>query len=365
MELNRIEGATAWRGPEIQMSQDGVHVMSDGELAEVAKALEHLEKAGDLDLLGITRENFPLDRFGTFLIQQQATLRSGRGFLLLRGLSRGNFSDDQMARIYFGLGAYLGHPLPQSYLGDVLGHVINISDIEEKPRGYHAGGAQDMHTDSCDIVALLCLRRAKSGGASRIVSVATVHNAILDENPELLKALYGTYIFRRTDIDAKYGAGVTTRPISIFSRESGALSCYLSVTYPRRAVEMGEATMSPLQVEALAAIERIASSPENYFDMSIEQGDIQFLNNRVLLHGRTDYVDFPEMARRRHMMRFWLQVPSWEPMPDSQIMHTKEDHDLWGARRIKNMELPSVYLDGLRKQAARAEESKRRSTVST
>ena len=342
--FSAVDGPVAWRGPDIQGRVDGVHVLSDRHLAEVDRALDHLKSLEDTDLLEINTTNFPLDDLGRFLREQRRELHEGLGFLLLRGLSPDRYGADDMARIYFGLGAYLGAPLPQSYLGDVLGHVIDVSDIEEKPRTYHAGGGLEMHTDSCDIVALLCLRSAKSGGASRIVSVPTIHNVLLAEKPELLDALYGTYVFRRTNIDAEHGAGVTTRPISIFSRASGALSCYLSATYPRRAVEMGDAVMTPLQIEALAAIERVASSPEYYFDMNIREGDIQFLNNRVLLHGRTDYQDHQELARRRHMMRLWLELPSWPAMPDSQVMHTPDDHALWLKRRRRHMELPSNYL---------------------
>ena len=342
--LSAVDGHIAWRGPDMKDRLDGVHVLADRHLGEIDKALQHLKSLQDIDLPEINTSNFPLSDLGDFLREQQRDLRDGLGFLLLRGLSPDRYADDDMARIYFGLGAYLGSPLPQSYLGDLLGHVIDVSDVEEKPRTYHAGGGLEMHTDSCDIVALLCLRGARSGGASRIVSVATIHNVLLDESPELLEALYGTYIFRRTSIDAEHGAGVTTRPISIFSRDTGALSCYLSATYPRRAVAMGDAVMSPIQLEALAAIERIASSSDYYFDMNIRPGDIQFLNNRVLLHGRTDYQDHQELARRRHMMRLWLELPSWPAMPAAQVMHTRDDHALWLRRRRRLMELPSNYL---------------------
>ena len=73
-----------------------------------------------------------------------------------------------------------------------------------------------------------------------------------------------------------------------------------------------------LQIEALEQMKRIAASPEVYLDMSIGEGDIQFLNNRTILHGRTAYDDSPDIPRRRHMMRLWLEVPSWPPLPCSR-----------------------------------------------
>ena len=102
--------------------------------------------------------------------------------------------------------------------------------------------------------------------------------------------------------------------------------------------------MTPLQREALDEVQRIAASPDTYLDMSIGEGDIQFLNNRLLLHGRTDYEDHPEIARRRHLMRLWLKVPGWPAQPKGQAMHTAEDHPLWLRQRTPYMEVPSQYL---------------------
>ena len=116
-------------------------------------------------------------------------LRNGCGFLMLRGLPRDRYSDDDMARIYFGLGAYIGTTMTQSYLGDLLGHVVDVSDLEPKSRGYRKGGGQLMHTDSCDIIGLMCLRTAISGGESRISSALTVHNWLAEHRPDLLEVL--------------------------------------------------------------------------------------------------------------------------------------------------------------------------------
>jgi len=71
------------------------------------------------------------------------------------------------------------------------------------------------------------------------------------------------------------------------------------------------------QIEALDLFDELANSPQLYLDMEFEPGDIQFLNNRAILHGRTDYEDAPEIATRRHMLRLWLQMPSWPLLPGS------------------------------------------------
>lgn len=339
-----IEGPTAWQGSLIDYRKEGMHVLSADEIAEIDAALAHLRGLGEVDFPDITTARFPLPSLGAVLGRLAHDLRYGRGFLLLRGLPRERYALDDIARIYFGLGAYIGRPLPQSYQGELLGHVIDVSDIEDQARGYHAGGAQRMHTDTCDIVALMCLRAAKSGGVSRIASAAAVHNRLLEEHPDLLAALYGEYVFRRMELDAEFGSGVLVKNVVIFSRESGELSCNVSGSYPSRAVAAGDAVMTKLQGEALAALQRIAASPEFHLDMSIGEGDIQFLNNRTILHGRTGYEDWPDVARRRHLMRMWLEVPSWPDLPANQGMHDSRDHKLWLRQRRPFMEVPSRYL---------------------
>jgi hypothetical protein len=201
-----------------------------------------------------------------------------------------------------------------------------------------------MHTDTCDIVSLLCLRAAKSGGISRIVSAAAVHNRLLETRPDLAATLYGDYVFRRMDLDAEFGDGRLVKRVVIFSRATGEFSCNISGSYPHRAVTAGDAVMTPLQVEALEEVARIASSPEFYLDMNIGEGDIQFLNNRILLHGRTGYEDWPEVARRRHLLRLWLRVPSWPALPENQGVHSPADQPLWLRQRRPFMEVPSHYL---------------------
>jgi hypothetical protein len=321
-----------------------MHLLSTDEIGEVDAALRHLLSLGDMDFPQITPVTFPLPTLGGRLTRLGEELRFGRGFMLLRGLPRERYSADDIARIYVGLGAHIGALLPQSYLGELLGNVLDVSDIEQQARGYHAGGAQRMHTDTCDIVSLMCLRAAKSGGISRIVSAAAVHNRLLETRPDLAATLYGDYVFRRMEMDAKFGDGLLVKRVVIFSRATGEFSCNISGSYPSRAVKAGDAVMTPLQIEALEEVARISSSPEFYLDMNIGEGDIQFLNNRILMHGRTGYEDFPEIARRRHLLRLWLCVPSWPALPENQGVHSPGDQPLWLRQRRPFMEVPSRYL---------------------
>ena len=342
--MTPLDGPAVWRGSEIDLGHEGVRVLTAAEIDEIDAALAHLHSRGDVDFPAITPATFPLPTLGGQLAGLGEELRVGRGFLLLRGLPRERRPLDDVARIYYGLGAHIGRPAPQSYLGELLGHVIDVSDVEADARGYHKGGAQGMHTDNCDIVSLFGVRGAKSGGISRFVSVAAVHNRMLEERPDLVAALYGGYVFRRMERDAELGDGALVKNVVIFSRASGQLTCNVSGAYPHRAVRAGDWRMSDLQAEALAELKRISMLPELYLDMTIGEGDIQFLNNRTILHGRTGYEDWPEVAQRRHLMRLWLEVPSWPSLPDNQGMHGPADHPLWLRQRRPLMEVPSRYL---------------------
>src|ERR1700722_10364219 len=291
-----VEGQGAWLGSHIDYREEGMHMLSPDEVAEIDAALAHLRSLGEVDFPGITPVTFPLPTLSGLLTRLGEELRFGRGFMLLRGLPRERYSADDIARIYVGLGVHIGALLPQSYLGELLGNVLDVSDIERQARGYHAGGAQRMHTDTCDIVSLLCLRAAKSAGISGIAGAAAVHDRLLETRPDLVATLYGEWVFRRMELDAELGDGRLVKRVVIFSRGSGEFSCNISGSYPRRAVEAGDAVMTSLQLEEVA---RLSASPEFYLDMSIGEGDIQFLNNHILLHGRTGYEDWPEVARRR------------------------------------------------------------------
>ena len=352
MYLTPVEGPAVWEGSRIDLRKEGVRVLSSAEIDEIDAALRLLHSLGEIDFPEITPQRFPLPRLGGYFAGLGEELRFGRGFLLLRGLPRERYSLDDLARIYVGLGAHIGRLSPQSYQGELLGHVIDVSDIEAEARGYHAGGPQRMHTDNCDVVSLLCVRAAKSGGVSRFVSAAAVHNRILEERPDLLEALYGEYVFRRMERDAEFGDGALVKQVVIFSRESGEFSCNVSGSYPRRAVAAGDAVMTARQSEALDALKRISASPDLYLDMTIGEGDIQFLNNRTILHGRTGYEDWPEVAQRRHLMRLWLEVPSWPSLPDNQGMHGPADHPLWLRQRRPLMEVPSRYLAEMTRRQA-------------
>ncbi|BBK44645.1 hypothetical protein STVA_46650 [Allostella vacuolata] len=341
----KITGKSVWKGPEVDYRAEMMHRFSDQEVAEIDAALR---TCGERDIPEITRETFPLPTFGAKMAVLRDQLLDGRGVVLMRGFPRERYTADQMARIYVGLGAHFGQPVSQSWQGQLLGSVIDISDVVEKVRGYNAGGGMNFHIDgsACDIVALMCLRAAKSGGASRIVSVAALHNALLERRPDLVEVLYRGFYHRNHEMDAKHSLFPvqSDHRLPFLSQRDGRVTCLASGCI-RYAVQYGGVDMTPIEIEAYDEWQRMAQSDEFYLDMNFEEGDIQFLNNRNVMHARTEYEDHPEVARRRHMLRLWLQVPEWPARESNQIFMNKVDCQHWQDKnRRPFMELPSNYL---------------------
>lgn len=323
-------GRRVWMGREFEGERDWVYQLPEAAIAEVEARVADL-RARSVTLETIGQDDFPLHSIADDLAKMRKEIEHGRGFVMIRGLQREDYTDDEFGMIFWGFGTHFGHGQPQSYLGERLGHVIDVSDEEEEARAYHRGGHIGMHTDSCDIVALLCLYPAKSGGASRLASAHMVHNLLIERHPELLRSLYEGYLYRSTAPDAR-GAGrspLTPYKVPVWKLNGDWLDTYYVRGYIRRAIAAGDTTLGADELRALDTLDAIAQEPGVFLDMDFRPGDMQFVNNRVIFHGRTDYVDHEEKALRRHLLRLWLQVPSWPPISRVQNTHTDEEKWLW------------------------------------
>ena len=192
-------------------------------------------------------------------------------------------------------------------------------------RYYTVGGALEMHMDPVDVVGLLCLKKAVRGGESRIASSAAVHNAVLEERPDLVRVLRKGFHYTSRQEDKAAGAPpVTPHRVPVFGDIDGRFAAFLLPIAIRNAEKAG-APLSPVEREALEAVGRTAARPDLAFEMDLEPGDMQFLNNRLILHGRADYRDSPDPERKRHMLRLWLMMPGWPPRPETMTMHARHD----------------------------------------
>ncbi|MGI9409106.1 MAG: TauD/TfdA family dioxygenase, partial [Hyphomicrobiaceae bacterium] len=200
-----VTGPSAWRGPAMAASTEWLHHLSDDDVAEIEAAVTPLAER-EVDIARITRSDFPLPNLAPKLTAICDEVIDGRGFALLRGLPVERWSVRQSATAYFGIGCYFGNARMQNGKGHILGHVRDLGrDALNDPtaRVYQTRERQTFHTDSCDIVALLCLKTAKSGGASALVSSMTIYNEMLRRRPDLLVHLFtGLCTDRRGEVPA-------------------------------------------------------------------------------------------------------------------------------------------------------------------
>ncbi len=311
-----IEGASAWYGPDIvNRSHEWLHRLDAAEVADVNQAVAALIEGGT-PILDVDRENFPLPNLGPVLDAIQDDVVNGRGFVLIRGLPVDTYSIEEAALAYFGIGAYFGWAIPQNAKGHVLGHVRDIGLDPNNPehRVYGTRARHLYHTDSCDIVGLLCLRTAKSGGQSKIASSVTVYNEMLKRRPDLVEVMAQPfYLDRKGEIPEGKGPYYQ---MPIFNTYGG----YLTTTYSRDFITAAQRfdevpRLTDEQVEAMDLADELAGSDEIRLDMDFRPGDIQFLHNHQMLHSRTPYQDYPEPERKRHLLRLWLAPPNSRPLP--------------------------------------------------
>ncbi len=309
------EGEALWQGSDPELAKQKWRIeLSGGEIREVEQALDHVRHSACKNLTQMTDDpsEFPLHTLADKLSILGKQLQNGPGFFVLGGLPIGNYESEEIAIILRGISSYLGFCVSQNYRGDLIGQVIDRSDELPEPRRYEAGGEFRMHIDPIDIVGLMCVRKAKQGGESRIVSALALHNALLDERPDLLEVLYqGFYLFRPHP-DRGESEALTAEKVPFFAADSdGGFASYFLPDPVIQAVDRNYVTLSSLEREALDYAEKIAAREELTLSMQLVPGDIQFLNNRKILHSRAGYEDFPEKQRRRLMLRIWLMNPQW------------------------------------------------------
>lgn len=306
----------AWRGCDMADSSDWICELSPDDIVELESALAHAKRKG-LGIPDITREDFPLPRLSARLGDILRELETGRGFVLIRGLPVERYGEADASAIYWGIGQHLGTVPAQNMMGDLLGHVRASGrdwDADPTVRGYQTTSYLPFHCDKADVVGLLCLQTAKSGGLSCIASAVAIHNRIAETRPEFMDTLYEPLCvdLRGEELDG----GDPYYPAPVFARYKGRLFSRLARKYVESAQRFPEVPrLTARQVEAMALVEDLAWSDEFRLDMTFERGDMQFLNNHVVMHSRTEYEDHDEPERRRHLLRMLIHTPGYRDVP--------------------------------------------------
>jgi alpha-ketoglutarate-dependent taurine dioxygenase len=312
-----IQGPSAWYGPELDTHRDWIEDLRDNEIREIERAtkdtIERLENP-ESDLVSLRKQGFPLPTLAPRLERILEELLTGRGFVLIRRLPVERWSKLERAVAFCGLGTHFGNLRSQNAEGHALGHVKDLGD-PEAPRIYKTNKRQGYHTDSCDVVGLLCLNAAKEGGLSSLVSSVTLFNEIRRRRLDLLGALFAPI---ETDRRGEVPEG--QKPyfrIPVFTWHGGLLSAMYQRKYIDEARKLpGVPSYTKEQEQALDLLDSLADDPALHLRMAFQPGDVQLVHNHTILHDRTAFVDWPEPERKRHLLRLWLAPPDARPLPE-------------------------------------------------
>lgn len=300
-----VTGPSAWKGPDMAASAAWIHRLTPGALAEIDAAVQAVVRSG-LPLYSVGRDDFPLPGLACELAAIAEELEHGRGFVQIKGLPVERYALDEARIAYWGIGAHLGRAVSQNARGELL---CDVRDYGAEMgaagvRGYQTRSASPFHCDECDIVGLLCWRPARSGGASALVSSMALYNEMLRRHPWFLGLLYAPFPHDWRGEQAPGRPPVYRWPV--FEYFDQRLAC----RYSRRTIESAYRAMggepSPVERECFDLMDALIA--ELQLEIDFEPGDMQFLNNYVVLHARTAFTDHPEPERRRHLLRLWLNA---------------------------------------------------------
>jgi hypothetical protein len=297
---------STWLGPELRETEDWVRRLTPEQLADLESGLAFAKATGK-PMTALTRDDFPIPLLAPAITEWMRALQRGRGFINVKGIPVHRHDDEDIALIHWGLGLYMGTAVSQNAAGDVLGHVRDTgADPEDSSvRLYKTRVDLGFHSDGSDLVALLCIRQGVSGGENRLVSTTALYNEILRRRPDLISLLYEPFYWDRNDEQPEGQDPFFQLPICRY--QDGQLTFFYTPWYIRKAQRHPQVPrLTPEQTELLDLIDAIAENPAFHVEMRLEPGEINYLKNNAVLHARTEFVDFDEPERKRHLVRLWL-----------------------------------------------------------
>jgi hypothetical protein len=303
---------------DLENDSSWIHPLTEVEIRDLEAALRHVLATGQTEL-GLSAADFPLTPATEGLLRRVVhATQTAYGACLVRGFPVARWTAAELRTLFWCVGLHCGVPRPQ---GKPSHFVSDVRDAGGQyrggtGRGYNTNSKLDFHADGSDIVGLMCLQTAKSGGSSLISSSLTAFNTLQTLRPDLAAILQQPFYFGRQGEQAAEEPPYYLAPIVGF--KDGRFAC----RHIRNHINGAQLTFEDLprltaaQSEALDMFDALLARTDTCYHMSLEQGDMQFLNNHVNLHARTEYEDFDEPEKRRHLLRLWLSLPQAQALPD-------------------------------------------------
>lgn len=308
---------TGW-GAEIANSPQLKFTLTATFLEDVDRCLATARDAGR-KMDEIDRSDFSSPAIDGAMEQLLKELRAGTGLVIMQGLDAERYSPADLEIILFGLGMHLGNAVSQSSYGDLLGHVA-VRD-KTSARGYTSDRQLELHTDSAEIICLLCVREAISGGESVFANSLRIRDIISQERPDLLRVLEQGYPYHRRGEEASGAEPITPYDIPVFSQKDGLTSC----RYVREIIEVAYRDLGKeltgIEKEALDFLDEVATRDDVSFKYPLRQGEIAWMNNYQVLHARTAFQNHEDLSHGRLLYRLWLQDFPSRPMVKEMLVY--------------------------------------------
>lgn len=307
-----VDGKQAWVRADIK-SEDWFFKLTPECFAElqsvVAELRAHPRPAEEID-----PAHFALPACRAFMRRVKGALDDGVRFAVVDRLPMDELSDAEAKALYWILSSMVARPVHQKTTGTLI---YDVHDTGKKAtpgsgiRPDQTNAEQFFHNDNSynttqpEYVALLCVRPAKSGGVSQVLSLYTIHNELVRARKEVLPRLYQPFWFDRQKEFAADGSPVISAPI--FALDNGRLKVRLGLYQAQGGYTLINETIDADALTAIDAVKQLFADEALRFDFVMERGQMQYVNNLETGHRRTAFEDFPEPANKRLMIRLWLR----------------------------------------------------------
>jgi hypothetical protein len=301
---------SAWRAADLAAATGWRHTLTRGERDELDRATHAVRERG-LGVGEFGREAFPLPTLGPRIEALVDEVENGLGVALLRGVPVEHHDEAGVRLLYWGLGVHAAIPISQNSKGQLLAEVTDKGNNyqDANTRGFATSAELLPHVDTSDMTMLLCLRAARSGGESRVVSSTAVYNVILEEHPEHLALLYRGF---HNDLRGEGPTGdideLTRNRVPVYSDFDGRVSCSFNYRMIENAARKAGVPLSPEERAALDFLRAVSLRDELGYRFMLAPGDVQMVSNHSVFHSREAFVDHDEPEQRRCLLRFWMNM---------------------------------------------------------
>lgn len=313
-----LQGAIAWTRDSLA-PDDGLVRLDTDTLHELDALVDTL-RANPLPIEALSVDDFALPASRRLMARVKATLEDGIGFVIIDRLPMERYSVDEARAVYWLLSQLVARPVAQNWEGRL---VYDVRDFGKPPgngvRPDVTNAEQNFHTDNSynrcppDYVSLLCVRPAREGGVSSIVSFYAVFNEMMKRHPDKLQRLFEPFVFDRQREHAPGAPRLISHPLAQYEA-AGDDPCTaervvfrLSHFQVVNGYRLAGCDMDAEGLDALETLEEVMREPQFAREFVFEPGQIQIVDNKRCGHRRTGFVDHPEFERKRHLVRLWLR----------------------------------------------------------